>query len=196
MKKIVIFTGVFLYLLFTLKAQEKEPKNNLYLDIGCSYILFDYVGGPFLGLSLINEKHDFGFTVRNDFMIKLGRSYYYDTIAQSVVYVYPGSKIEVQDYYKLLYFDAFMSFKKYIHIPLTLGVGYGWINTNFRSNDMFNPYCGYAVLSLKADYKVSWLTFEVRGNIPIKKDYFHGYYPYDNLMPIELSAFYRFRPKK
>jgi len=194
MKKMIVFTGVFLCLFLTLKAQEKQPKNKIYLDIGSSYILFDYVGGPCLGLSLINEKYNFGFTVRNDYLIKLGRSYHYDTIAKAIVY--SGEKIEIQDYNKLLYFDAFMSLEKHIHAPLALGIGYGWINTNYRSNIMFNPEYGYAVLTLKVDYKVSWLTFEVRGNIPIKKDYFYKYYPYDNLMPIELSAFYRFMPKK
>ena len=197
MKKIVIFTSMFLYLFFTLTAQEKEPKNKLYLDIGTAYLPIDYVGGPSLGLTVINKKYDFGFTIRNDYMIRLERGYTYDTISTNFFGVnYGGQKIEIHDYYKLFYFDAFINLENYIHTPFSFGVGYGWINTNYQSNTMFNPECGYAVLSVKADYKISWLTLEIRGNIPIKKNYFDSYYPYNNLFPIEISAFYRFRPKK
>ena len=192
MKKLSIVVSIILLSSYLSHGQLGKSNLDFYLDIGFANVFFDGIGGPLMGLTLANEKDDYGFSIRKDFLIELGRISYIDT--NNIIF--STEKIEIQRYYVLTYLEGYLGLKRYINAPLSLGLGYGWINTNYRENVSFNRDYGYGVLTVKAIYEVSWVAFEIRSFIPIKKNYFDRYYPFARLSPIELSVFYRFRPKK
>lgn len=99
-------------------------------------------------------------------------------------------------YKHLIYGDIEYNFYVTRKIPLILGLGYGWIYLGERENFRFNRDFGYAVLSPKLIYKYSWISFEIRGNIPIQREYFQWHYNFERLFPVEVSLIYRFKPGK
>lgn len=192
MKKILI--GLIILLLSSNFSIGQKGKSNLdlNLDIGYAWLFSDFVGGPLLGITLTNEKYDCGLSIRNDFLIKLGRNSYVDTTGTR----YYLKSMAIVEYNTLTYFEGHLGLKRFINVPLSFGLGYGWINTNENDNVKLNPEYGYSVLTIKANYLVSWVMFEIRGNIILQKDYYNRHYPGDRLFPVEIAAFYRFKPKK
>ena len=195
-----VFTIFILFALNNIYSQEKDTsliKSNFFLNIGFSYIPLDYIGGPSIGLTLTNKEKPLGITLRSDYLIKIGRGSFYnafDTITNTPISITQSDKIEVLRFNQLIYIDIEYKLNKKPKCPLIAGLGFGWINTGEIENILLNRYHGYATLSPKLSYRHSWISFELRGNIPIKNNYFKSYYPFQRLVPLEFSMYYRFNP--
>jgi hypothetical protein len=197
MRKVMILLFITNLMFFAiLKANDQDELNDkpdFYLNLGLSYIpLMDYAGGSLIGLTFTNPGKSLGFTIRTDYLLSIGRNSYTDT--SGILRQY--EKIEFTEYNNILYLDLEYNLKKTTKLPLIAGLGYGWIYLGERENLRFNRDYGYAVISPKIVYNFSWISFELRGNIPLRNDYFKRHYNFERLFPIEISACYRFKPKQ
>lgn len=191
---IILMCSIFYFDLQANILRDTTNKYNFYFNIGFSYIPFvDNIAGPLIGLSLSNPKKSLGFFVRTDFLISIGSKL--DVIDTSAGFSIPTYKYGLLKYNNIVYGDIEYNLSKVTNIPLTIGLGYGWIYLGERENFRFNRDYGYAVLSPKLIYQYSWILFELRGNIQLQKEYFQKYYNYKRLFPIEISLIYRFAPK-
>ena len=64
-------------------------------------------------------------------------------------------------------------------------------------NIRLNREHGYSVVSLAVSYSRSWYQLELRGDVPLKSNYFAHYNGgLPKLAPVSLALKYQFRPKK
>ena len=117
MKRFLIIVSIFIFSTSFSFGQIGKSNFDFYFDIGYATIFFDGVSGPLIGLTLVNEKHDFGFSIRNDMLISLGRDEYIDV--NGLLFV--SEKIEILQYNVLTYWEGYLGLKRFIKVPLSLG---------------------------------------------------------------------------
>ena len=169
----------------------REQKYDYYFNIGVSYIPFDYIGGPLIGLSYQHPTKKLGFNFHTNYLLEIGKETYINQYGN----LSSGNSIKIINFKNLTYFELEYKLNRHKKLPIKAGLGYGWIYLGERNNIKSNRDHGYAVISPKIMVQYSWLTFQFRGNIPIKNNYFKSYYPFWRLFPGEISLVYRFKPQ-
>lgn len=180
----LLFAGYALY------AQENEnkPKYDLSVGIGAKYVVFDYLGGGLLELSLRNPNKRLSFNLRQDIVLSLGLFPDYfpqDTLVLDYTRKYGITNLNTQNYLELEYL---LNRKK--SYQLSAHAGYGWLYLGEGENIRLNRDYGYPLITTAISYARSWYNIELRGDIPIVSG-IGG-----RTSPISLALKYRFRPKK
>lgn len=174
----------------TLLAQDDETnkKHDVFVGLGIKYIPIDGLSGGVFELSLRNDDKKLSFNLRQDLQISLGQLPY-----DSVGYRRYGIvRLSTQSYLEAEYV---ITRKK--NYQLAAHTGYGWIYVGNGKNVTLNRENGYAVITTAISYSRSWYDLEVRGDIPIKANYFAQYNGgVGRTSPVSLALKYRFRPKK
>lgn len=185
-KTIIILALVFVWL--NANSQTKETSTKVFFDIGYKTTALDFnINGPVLGISFSNPQKKFSFSARNDILLAINKPLTADGTRGEYVQI---TDLRVQNYIEVDYrFDLNKN-------KLYLGVGTGWRGLGNAENIRFNREYGYSTLSLSTKYTFDWLTFELRGDIPIRNNYFKKYNGTARLFPITIAVFYKFSENK
>lgn len=135
------------------------------------------------------------FNLRQDIVLSLGRlpdEFPPDTATISYTRRYGITHLNTQNYLELEYL---LNRKK--SYQLSAHAGYGWLYVGKGENIRLNRDYGYPVITTAISYARSWYNLELRGDIPIKANYFAHYSGgFERASPVSLALKYRFRPKK
>jgi hypothetical protein len=192
---IILININFVSFLYAYHNSDSIPKkNNFHLNLGLSYIpLADYIGGPLIGISFSNPQKHLGLLVRTDYLLSIGK---YSFVSDTLGTIVQSDNYEIVNYNNLFFCDIEYDFSIKKKTPIIAGLGYGWIYYNQKNISGAYFSYGYSVLSAKFVYKYSWISFEVRGNIPLNSSYLNKISNYYKLFPIQIGLIYRFAPRK
>src|SRR3972149_1143754 len=178
-RKYVLIILSIIFSTLTGITQKSTVNYDIYLDFGLKYTPIEYLGGPILGISLDNPQNKIAFNLRNDIIFAVG-----------VLKNDPVSPYQITDYHTYNYLDIDYKFSPKIR----LSAGMGWIYEGKKENYKLNEESGYPSITLAFKYKVSWLTMEIRGDIPFEK--YNKVIDQGHLFPISFGFTYKFLPKK
>jgi hypothetical protein len=181
-------------ILFVSVGQFCSPQNSTKVGlngiVGWKYVRIDYKGGPRIGLSY--DWSSFKISYLHDVPFEIGKS---SLIIDS------SNLVPVLRDFKLLYYKTFDYFEFGYKPPflfnshLCLSVGFGWIYRGLKENILFHQDYGYLVSTIAFQYKIDWLTIELRGDLPIKDKYMEELGSVEGrAFPISFSIFYSFKP--
>ena len=159
-------------------AQVSETQCGFFIDAGIKYTPVEYLGGPSLGLYYQGRSQKFSAGVRKDFILSVGKTNSTD------------NSYKLTKYYTYNYLDFFYAVKG----DFRLGAGLGWIYDGKTENIKFNSDYGYASGTVAARYKFSWLSAELRADIPLEKR--RPEIDQGHLFPVSLAFLYSFSPAK
>lgn len=182
----------FLFSLFSgIVFSQDNAKYDISLGVGVKHTLFDYLNGGLFEIRVANYSKAWAFNLRQDVNLALGRIEQ-DSLFQSNAPYYGITKLYTQNY-----IEAEYSVVRKTNYQIAFHAGYGWVYIGKGNNVRLNREHGYSVASLAASYSRSWYQLELRGDVPIKPNYFANYNGgISRLAPISLALKYRIRPKK
>ena len=120
------------------------------------------------------------FNYRRDYIFSIGKLPFQNT-----------SNYQLTDYFTYDYFDV--EYK--ITTKFSFSTGVGWIYQGKGLNVKLNTDYGYYSATFGLKYNIDWLTFEIRGDIPVSS-YEQPAISNDFLFPVSLALYYHFRSQK
>lgn len=160
-------------------SQSKDDIYNINLELGIKYTPIEWIGGPLLGLGLESESKKVGVHFRNDIVLSVGQD-----------------PIQTESTYRLVRYHTY----NYLDIDykltnkLSTGAGIGWIFL-VGENNRFNSENGYTIATVFLKYNIKWLTFELRGDIPLEQYEEKKVVGPEFLFPVSLGCYYSFSPR-
>lgn len=169
-----------------------QDNSKLYINlgVGIKHTFFDYINGGLFEILITNPAKAWSLNLRQDVNLSLGQLQS-DSLFQYTRH-YGITKLYTQNYIEAEYLVV-----RKDNYQVAFHAGYGWVYIGKGDNIRLNREHGYSVASLAASYHRSWYQLELRGDIPLKSDYFATYNgSLSKLAPVSIALKYRFRPKK
>ena len=182
----------FLFVLFSGVAfSQDNTKYDISLGIGVKHALFDYLNGGLFEIRVANPTKAWAFNLRQDVNLSLGKIEQ-DSLFHANSNYYGITKLYTQSYVEAEYLAV-----RKTNYQIAFHAAYGWVYIGKGNNIRLNREHGYSVASLATSYSRSWYQLELRGDVPLKPNYYANYNGgLSRLAPISLALKYRFRPKK
>ena len=167
---------------------QSKVNYKLFFDLGYKTTFFDFnINGPVFGLSLYSPSKKISFNLRNDLLFKIGKPLLINNSR--------SEKLQIMDFRTQNYIDLDYRFDIKKH-KMFIGAGIGWRYLGDKENIRFNRETGYLTFSPSLKYNIDWFILELRGDIPIKDNYYKKYNGTERLFPIVFALYYRMKPKK
>lgn len=194
MKKELFLGFALLFSVMAMKSycQENLDKYELRLNPGMKYNFA--LTGVECGLSVEHPVKKIGFSLRRDFLFGFGR-----------VAANSNRDFALIDFCSQTYFDILYKQKIIKESRTTFGVGFGLFTDallagmNARTFGSGTPPFENTytkVISLSVKQNISWLTIELRGDIPLLPYMYLVSTSTDVVYPFSISLIYSFKPKK
>ena len=171
---------IILILFFSIEIYGQD-KIKIYSNLGVKYTPLEYLGGPLVGLSVGKPNGKLMWNFRKDIIFSIEKLNY--GVNNNLIF-------NLTNYHTYNYLDVDYKFSS----KASVFIGGAWIYEGKTHNTVLNSQSGYYAATLGLKYKIDWLTFELRGDIPLEK--YVSYIDQGHLFPVSFALYYKFRPKR